>query len=261
MSLGSRISKHARRILERAGWIVYRRSRAPYGLSLLADIGRMAEAWDWDIDVVFDVGANTGQFAREAHGALPESVVYSFEPYPPTYEALLDEGLGKWSMPENVALGEASGEVTMYVYGGSQSTSTINSLVPDAPYPTRFGLAPEEATVGCTSIDSYCSSRGIDRIDLLKVDTEGFDLSVLRGADRMLRDGRVRFIYVEFNDLVEKSGVSRGALLPIATYLAQFGYDCMATYTDFIVMEKPFFKVSNALFALTLGTNGSGSSE
>ena len=47
------------------------------------------------------------------------------------------------------------------------------------------------------TIDHFCVSKNIDRIDLLKIDTEGYDLTVLRGGNRMLSERHVRCVLVE----------------------------------------------------------------
>jgi hypothetical protein len=150
--------------------------------------------------------------------------------------------------PAKVALGKEVGTATMHVYG---EVSTINSLVPDARYPTRHGLAASVEEVPVTTVDRYCEENGIARVDLLKVDAEGFDLAVVQGAGRMLGEAAIRLVLTEFNDLLPGPGASGGALLPIAELLAGHGYDCVATYTDYVLLEDPIFHVANALFVST----------
>ena len=61
-------------------------------------------------------------------------------------------------------------------------------------------------------MDTFCSENTIDRVDLLKIDTEGFDLIVLQGGISMFKRRAIKFIYVEYNDLQPKEGVVGGAL-------------------------------------------------
>ena len=131
--------------------------------------------------------------------------------------------------------------------------STLNSLIEDAPYAVRFGetATPEPVTV--STLDAFCSENEIATIDLLKIDTEGTDLEVLRGGERMLREGRIRFVVTEFNDLLEPRGARGGALLPIARFLHQFGFRLIASYTEQVFPDGDVFVVSNALFVLPVG--------
>ena len=85
------------------------------------------------------------------------------------------------------------------------------------------------------------------------IDTEAFDLSVMKGAARMLQERRIGFIYTEFNDLSVKEGTTGGALIPISEYLSPFGLRYVATYTDFVLPENGMFICANALFALPGG--------
>jgi hypothetical protein len=127
--------------------------------------------------------------------------------------------------------------------------SLLNSLTSDAPFAVRFGLEGRCIQVCCTTLSAYCREKGIDRIDVLKIDTEGHDLAVLQGAEQMLSKGAIRFVYVEFNDLQPKMGTAGGALCPMDEFLRPFGFRFIASYNDFIVAEGELLVVSNALFA------------
>ena len=148
------------------------------------------------------------------------------------------------------ALGEKIGNVTLYEYGASGDGSLINSLVPNARFPVKFGYSAAEIAVPCTTVDTFCEENGVQHIGFLKVDAEGFDFFVLQGARRMLRERRVDYVYVEFNDLRPSFGTSGGALMPISDYLAEFGLQYVITYTDFVLSEREISVCANALFAL-----------
>jgi hypothetical protein len=59
-------------------------------------------------------------------------------------------------------------------------------------------VATLEETVGATSIDDFCEQQGIGAVDLLKIDVEGLELDVLRGASRLLARDAVSLIQFEF---------------------------------------------------------------
>jgi FkbM family methyltransferase len=198
----------------------------------------------------FDVGANIGQTTRQALHRFPSARVYAFEPHPRSFRtlaAITDKRLSA----HQLALGERSGKAKLYQYGDSGDGSLINSLVSDARFPTQFGHQPkQELEVACSTIDDFCLEHGIDGIDVLKLDTEGSELAVIKGAERMLGSGHGYYVYTEFNDLQPQRGVSGGALIPIADLLAQFGFRYVATYTDFVLPEGKMHVCANALFAL-----------
>jgi FkbM family methyltransferase len=76
---------------------------------------------------------------------------------------------------------------------------------------TNLKIAP--ITVKCPTVDLFCAERKIKKIDVLKIDTEGFDLEVLKGADAMLKRGAVSFVYLEFNDIRLDENSAGGAFL------------------------------------------------
>jgi len=236
--------------LERMGYALIKPEFSRFGLSLYVDVRRIGRQWGWSTTTVFDVGANVGQFAAEALAGFPEATVWSFEPFPKSFAKLVDGGANARLKPFQLALSDRIGESAFFAYSEEGDGSHINSLTDKARFPQRFGYKPRELTVKTSTIDAFCSEHGVERIDLLKVDTEGFDLVVLTGAEAMLRAGRVRFIYVEFNDLFEIPGAEGGALIPIAEYLKRFGYAYLTTYTDFVIYKGEVSVNANALFVL-----------
>ena len=83
-------------------------------------------------------------------------------------------------------LGATSGQATIYI----RECSLKNSLIK----PDSF---LSEELVKMSTVDIFASEHNIKRIDLLKIDTEGFDLEVLKGAENMLASGRVSFVLTE----------------------------------------------------------------
>ena len=90
-------------------------------------------------------------------------------------------------------------------------------------------------------------NNSISTIDLLKIDTEGHDFSVIKGAEEMFASNSVAFVYFEFNDFNQESGTNGGSLNEITDHLSKFGFQFVATYTDYIVTDQKMFVVANAL--------------
>jgi hypothetical protein len=130
--------------------------------------------------------------------------------------------------------------------------STINSLVSNAQFAVRFGKEARQTQVRVpvSTLDKFCSERSVKQIDVLKIDTEGFEFEVLKGATSMLDRKAIKFIYFEFNDITTRSEASGGALVPIDRLIRPYGYRFIATYNDYLVPKGGLFLVSNALYGL-----------
>jgi FkbM family methyltransferase len=146
--------------------------------------------------VVLDVGANTGEYTRAVlHAFAGRAIVHAFEPQPSAYLQLQREFGGDSRVHlTGAAIGSRDGEVRLYSPApGSTLASLHRQTVADWE-------APEiaEEVVPLRALDSYCAEVGIERLDLLKIDVEGHELEVLRGAARLLEEGRITGIQWEF---------------------------------------------------------------
>jgi len=141
--------------------------------------------------IVFDVGANVGNWSAEVLKLRPDAVIHAFEPFSATYHQLEARRLPGVTI-QNMGLGAEAGQKEFFVY---ESASEHNSLFPrhDNPYSSV-------ARITITTLDTYCAAEHIDHIDYLKIDTEGYDYFVLKGAARMLREGRIDVIQFEYGN-------------------------------------------------------------
>lgn len=167
--------------------------------------------------VVFDVGANRGDWALMLHDHHPTAIVECFEPAPSTVTALTSRLAGCAQMRVHaLALSDRSGQGTLFV-SELDPTSSMNSLT---KRPSGTGLLTEMAAELRTG-DEVMRDLGLCHLDLLKVDTEGHDLSVLRGFKNALTSGAVSVIQFEYNYL---SIHSRTLLLDYYELLTPLGY-------------------------------------
>ena len=214
-----------------------------YGLDFIADIDRLARAYGIDIAVSFDVGANIGRTSLAFRRAWPHATLYAFEPSPPAALSLRrDAGVRQPFHVEQLALGDRDGPAPFYVH---EDAPDLNSLHDRTPFTQRFDRHAGVDTVEVATLDRFCTERRIDRINVLKIDTEGSDYDVLVGAADLLSGNKIDFVYCEFNAF----GGRLGALTPIAELLGRHGFHFVASYNDYITVDGDFFAVSNALFA------------
>lgn len=139
-----------------------------------------------EIKTVFDVGANVGQTALHVRRFLPQTTIHSFEPVPTTCEELRRNTVRYPNIKvHSLALSDTNGETEIYVTDDSQ----LSSLEP------RDDQAAVRVSI--QKLDDFCTEHDIKEIDVLKMDVEGHELGVIKGAHHMLTSGRIRFVYGE----------------------------------------------------------------
>jgi FkbM family methyltransferase len=144
--------------------------------------------------VIFDVGANRGQFATDALAVFGDDArLWSFEPCQASFEKLRDTLSGRKNVTiVNAAVSSRDGVVEMF---SPQPTSKLASLY---QRPTVWDNASAE-TVASKALDSYCAENKISKIHFLKIDVEGHELEVLHGTKGMLEANAIDFIQFEFS--------------------------------------------------------------
>ena len=179
-----------RRRLEQAlGIYVYRRQYLPPGVRLDEDIRRFLP--HVKIRTVFDVGANVGQSASQFRLWFPDAQIHCFEPVAATF-ARMSQRMARNSDSvhlHHVAVGAANGQTTIL----TGATSDLSRVVP-ADRATRSGHVEIADMI---TLDDFCDREGVGYIDFLKIDTEGHDLAVLKGCERLLAEQRVGLIRLE----------------------------------------------------------------
>ena len=140
----------------------------------------------------FDVGANVGDWTELALQINPALQIHCFEPTRSTFATLSAKPFPSTVHLNSVALGDSGGERELYVVGEG---SGANSLYRRTGVPS---LAAGSQRVSVRTVDDYAAEHGIDAIDFLKIDVEGHELSVLRGARRMLGAGAIAVVQFEY---------------------------------------------------------------
>ena len=123
-------------------------------------------------------------------------MVYAFEPSP-RIQAHLVRNLKINTLTnvtvERIAFADHDGRATLT--GASATNEGTGSIIGSLDQPSVGG---EEVRV--MKLDDYVSTKNIERIRLLKIDVEGAEMMVLRGAQRMLRNRRCQYVLIEVND-------------------------------------------------------------
>jgi FkbM family methyltransferase len=165
--------------------------------------------------VVFDVGSNRGQFIRLVMQNLSRMnvpcSVHAFEPSRETYGMLHDSLKGNEHLVlNNFGLGRQAGEFELYSDDIGSGLASLSRRRLD-----HFGIEVRRTEkVNIRTLDEYCGARGIERIDLLKVDVEGHELDVMAGGERMFRERRIAMTSFEIG----------GCNIDTRTYFQDFWY-------------------------------------
>ncbi|MFJ8076233.1 FkbM family methyltransferase [Streptomyces sp. NPDC096176] len=150
---------------------------------------------DVDAPVIFDVGANSGQWSSGLHTALGTRTgrFFMFEPQPACQSALAGT-----PVPNQViipaAVSNEEGSVTIFADAPGSGVASVHKR-----RDSYFGdMTAHQETVAVTTIDREVERWGLQRIDLLKLDIEGAEFEALRGAADTLEARRVKTIAFEF---------------------------------------------------------------
>jgi FkbM family methyltransferase len=176
------------------------------------------------------VGANEGQTIRKFQNVFDHPVIHAFEPGP-AFSKLkkLTAGFPNLHL-NNCAVGSKSGEMDFIVHEASVMSSLLEPSF-DCWTPVK-----ETQTVTVQTLDEYCAKAGITHIDIVKSDTQGFDLEVVKGASGLLAKGRVRLIYMEiiFSDMYK----GLPSLDEIYRFMTDHGFRLVAFYEFYFQHER-----------------------
>jgi FkbM family methyltransferase len=147
---------------------------------------------------IFDVGANKGDFTKLilSHlGKDSEFTIHCFEPSKYTYSLLRQNLAGNQQVIlNNIGLGEKQGGFNLYYDEPGSGGASLTKR--DLDYMGVEFKHCEHVTID--TIDNYCEEKSIVFIDLLKIDVEGHELDVLKGAVNMLRKKSIGKVSFEF---------------------------------------------------------------
>ncbi len=133
-----------------------------------------------------DVGANLGLVTLTLSHLAPDGHIYSFEPTPDVY-ALLETNLRDNNISNvtgcNLAIGNKCGDVKLKTIG---QYSAANFVVPEHLDLHEFVQFQNPIAIPMTTLDRWAEEQDLEKIDLVKIDVEGFEIQVLDGARQML---------------------------------------------------------------------------
>lgn len=225
---------------------------ASRGLYITPSLRRTSNQWA-DIDQALsrhsfrdfvDVGANVGQAVESLLQFRPDARIWAVEPNAAVYEQLNAKFQSDSRVDcSNLALGADQGQGTLNV---TRTSST--SYLERGTQPIAHDEIVAQQPVAIHTLDGFCRDKGIERIDYLKIDAEGSDLDVLRGAENLLSNGAVFLIECECG--MHPGNHVHVPFETIKAHLEARNYRVFGIYEQSSewLERKPFLRRVNALF-------------
>ena len=164
--------------------------------------------WPWirasGIRTVIDVGAHKGEFSSAIRALLPDSRIYAFEPLPECRAALSRKLASKKGHAKTfpVAVGRQAGEATLWRSSYPKSSSVLPmARLHRESFPWTSAATP--VTVEMKSLDEYDGELQLVPKTLMKIDVQGYEAEVLRGAAALLQKIDYALLEVSFQPLYE----------------------------------------------------------
>jgi FkbM family methyltransferase len=160
-------------------------------------VARQREMLGNKVQTIVDAGANIGHTAENYLKTFPHAQVHAFEPFADSF-GQMQQRIGSNPRAKLLAMGLAasSGTAKLHV----NKSAATDSLLTTA----SLGVSSDDAcaTIGevditLTTLDSYAAENNLKNIDILKMDVQGYEIEVLKGATQLLDAGSISMIFTE----------------------------------------------------------------
>ena len=168
---------------------------------------------------VVDVGAHHGDSTLDVLAAFPQATVHAFEPDAENHAAATVKLAGR-AILHRAALSDCDGTAMLRV-NSHDGTHSLLDIGAQRYWGAWAGPVGEEE-VPTATLDSFCAAAGIGRVDLLKMDIQGAELSALRGASGLLARQGIGAVLLEV--LFQPLYKDQPLFWEIGGYLASHGY-------------------------------------
>lgn len=180
------------------------------------------------VDGIIDVGANIGQFAFMAHYVWPHMPIYSFEPDEECF-VQLKSNFKRYSIPGDcfqMALSDQPGVKKLFIYDNRANNSFLKRYDSEK-------LEMNHVDVVTETLDGLVKKLSIIRAPLLKIDVQGFELSVIDGARDLIK--RCKYVILEVS--FQQSYQGNAHVADIFLIMRDNGFSCL-DILDILRMPK-----------------------
>lgn len=194
-----------------------------YNAATSEELRRIKLLEHYNIDLVFDIGANKGQYATGIIDAGYKNKIVSFEPLTSAYSEIKKESekYNNWDVAPRCAIGSKKEEIEINISANSVSSTLLNML------DSHYEGAPDSKIIGKEKVQVF----PLDEIGaeysntakniFLKIDVQGFEQEVLKGAQNMINKAKGIEMEISLIPLYE----NQNWLLPqVLEYMEQNGF-------------------------------------
>ena len=173
-----------------------------------------------NLDILLDVGAHKGESIISFSKNLNIKKIYSFEASQISFKILSKKIKDiKFKFPEmkiiieNIALGSSDKKIKIKHFNES-SSSTINKINIDSNYfkkkkkflyGSKVSKYYKEFKVKQITLDNYLELKGINKVDFIKIDTEGYEFEILNGLKKNIKHVKVILFEHHYHDMIRKN--------------------------------------------------------
>ncbi len=231
------IKKRAKHLMGLLGYDVVNKKQ--FGYNIFRDFNTLLGANQHL--TLFDIGANLGQTSLEFAEHIQGSTIYSFEPDPTAFASLVEVTKHYKNIKQhNIGFGDRDDKMDLFI----NKVSGGNSLLALSDNINQFAKGDWTEKIGTKQVNiktlnTFCKENKIDKIDLLKIDTQGYELKIIEGADKVIIPSFTKIIYIEvlFVELYKQQAF----FADIFKILTERGYRLVGFYNKFNKLEKPHY--------------------
>ncbi len=156
------------------------------------------------IETIIDVGANIGQYAMNIRGAGYKGRIISFEPLSAAYKQLIKNSRkdAEWIVADRMALGDEDGEIEINVSANSISSSVL-PIMESHIRAAKESVYISKELVTIKRLDSVSTGLDLKGNIFIKIDVQGFELDVLKGASKLLEKTKGLQLELSLTELYE----------------------------------------------------------
>lgn len=152
-----------------------------------------------DSPMIFDIGAYAGDVSLLYRRLFPNSTICAFEPYKKSFDMLVNNTNGHDIKCFNLAIGNMNGKVSFNVNAAAQTNSIFDTHKDGDNTWDNKGYVKmiEKQIVDICTLDTLIKDMGITKIDILKMDTQGTEFTIIEGAINSILTNKIKLVYSE----------------------------------------------------------------
>ncbi len=185
---------------------------------------------------IFDIGSNIGTTTLPFAKILSKGIVYSFEPGINNYKRIL----------KNVNLNPDLKNIKLFNIGFGEKKGSVRLYKVDINNPGMNRILPKNEqnqydfeNIAIETLDDFVNQNSIDKIELIKIDVEGYELNILKGGLKVLETFKPT-LFIELDD--KNLRANDGSAREVISLLAKKNYECFKAISNELVHDNFDFK-------------------